>query len=258
VSPQKAIEILDRIEDGLKAQGLLMFGGFAPDATDGVPPLPDGRAPATLLMIGNAGPAAWAAFSAAPEAADGLRDPMDRWSKRVLGRLAAEHDGSAIFPSDGPPYPPFVAWAKRAAPVRESPLGMLIHPVYGLWHAYRGALVFAERLRLSGSGLGLGSGLGSGLGPAPEAYPCDSCEDKPCLTTCPVSAFGPEGYRVADCVRHIETPQGEDCVALGCRARRACPIGRAYVYDPPQATFHMEAFLGARQMRGNAAGKGVR
>jgi hypothetical protein len=244
VSPQKAIEILDRIEDGLKAQGLLMFGGFAPDATDSVPPLPDGRAPATLLMIGNAGPAAWAAFSAAPEAADGASHPMDRWSKRVLGRLAAEHDGSAIFPSDGPPYPPFVAWAKRAAPVRESPLGMLIHPVYGLWHAYRGALALPERLPLAAQ--------------EAQATPCDSCEDKPCLTTCPVSAFGPEGYRVADCVGHIETPQGEDCVALGCRARRACPIGRAYVYDPPQAAFHMEAFLGARQMRKYVTGKGVR
>jgi len=244
VSPQKAIEILDRIGDGLKAQGLLLFGGFQPDAADGVPPLPDGRAAKALLMIGNAGPAAWAAFAAAPEAADGAPDPMDRWSKRVLGPLAAEHGGAAVFPSDGPPYPPFVAWAKRAAPVRESPLGMLIHPVYGLWHAYRGALVLPERLPLSG--------------PAPEDYPCDSCADKPCLTTCPVSAFGPEGYRVADCVDHIETPLGADCVSLGCRARRACPIGRAYVYDPPQAAFHMEAFLGARQMRKYVTGKGER
>ncbi len=244
MSPRQAIGILDRIEEVLQAQGLLMFGGFAPNATDGVPPLADGRPAAALLIIGNAGPAAWAAFSAAPEADDGAPHPMDRWSKRVLSRLAAEHGGSAIFPSDGPPYPPFVAWAKRAAPVRESPLGMLIHPVYGLWHAYRGALAFAERLPL----------------PAQEAQatPCDSCEDKPCLTTCPVSAFGPEGYDVADCVGHIETPQGADCIALGCRARRACPIGRAYVYDPPQAEFHMEAFLGARRMRGNEAGKGGR
>lgn len=244
MSPRQAIETLKRIGDDLKAQGLLVFGGFQPDAADGVPPLPDGREPATLLMIGNAGPAAWASFSGAPEAADGAPDPMDRWSKRLLRRLAGEHGGSAVFPSDGPPYPPFVAWAKRAAPVRESPLGILIHPVYGLWHAYRGALALPERLPL----------------PAPEvsAYPCDTCEDKPCLTTCPVSAFTPDGYRVADCVGHIATPQGEDCLALGCRARRACPIGRDYVYDPPQAEFHMEAFLGARRMRSDETGTGGR
>jgi hypothetical protein len=244
VSPRQAIETLKRIGDDLKAQGLLVFGGFQPDAADGVPPLPDGREPATLLMIGNAGPAAWASFSGAPEAADGAPDPMDRWSKRLLRRLAGEHGGSAVFPSDGPPYPPFVAWAKRAAPVRESPLGILIHPVYGLWHAYRGALALPERLPL----------------PAPEvsAYPCDTCEDKPCLTTCPVSAFTPDGYRVTDCAGHIATPQGEDCLALGCRARRACPIGRDYVYDPPQAEFHMEAFLGARRMRSDETGTGGR
>jgi len=221
-----------------------VFGGFQPNAADGVPPLPDGQAPATLLMIGNAGPAAWAAFSRAPEAADGAPDPLDRWSKRVLGRLAEEHGGLALFPSDGPPYPPFIAWAKRAAPVRESPLGMLIHPVYGLWHAYRGALALPERLRLPVGEAG--------------AFPCDTCEDKPCLTTCPVAAFEPGGYKVAACAAHIEMPQGEDCLALGCRARRACPIGQEYVYDPPQAEFHMEAFLGARRMRRSATGKGGR
>jgi hypothetical protein len=117
---------------------------------------------------------------------------------------------------------------------------MLIHPVYGLWHAYRGALALRERLPLPAAETG--------------AYPCDGCVDKPCLATCPVSAFGPGGYDVAACVGHIRTPQGEDCLALGCRARRACPIGRAYVYDPPQAEFHMEAFLGARRMREIGAG----
>ncbi|HEX9771345.1 MAG TPA: ferredoxin [Kiloniellales bacterium] len=241
---QPSIGGLDRIEQAVQAQGLLVFGGFWPDAADRVPPLPDGRAAATLLVIGNAGPAAWEVFSASPEAGDGAPHPMDRWCKRVLGRLAAELDGGAVFPSDGPPYPPFVAWAKRAAPVRESPLGMLIHPVYGLWHAYRGALALPERLPL----------------PVQERrdYPCDACQDKPCLTACPVSAFGPQGYRVADCVAHIETPQGADCMALGCRARRACPIGRSFVYDPPQAAFHMTAFVAARRARGNDVGASER
>jgi hypothetical protein len=34
---------------------------------------------------------------------------------------------------------------------------------------------------------------------------------------------------------------------LGCRARRACPVGRGYHYDPKQAAFHMRAFLDARR-----------
>ena len=117
---------------------------------------------------------------------------------------------------------------------------MLIHPVYGLWHAYRGALAFGERVPVPAAETG--------------TYPCDACPDKPCLTTCPVAAFGPQGYRVAACARHIETPEGADCMTLACRARRACPVGRAFVYDPPQAAFHMAAFRAARQRRGNDSG----
>jgi hypothetical protein len=29
----------------------------------------------------------------------------------------------------------------------------------------------------------------------------------------------------------------------GCLVRRACPVGRAYLYDQAQAAFHMTAFL---------------
>lgn len=237
---QRRNGLLGRIADGLRAHGLVLFGGFAPQESDRVLALPDGNPAASLLMVGNAGSSIWRSFAASPEAGDGGPDPLDRWSKRILGRLAAEAGGRAIFPSDGPPYPPFVDWAKRAAPVRESPLGMLIHPVYGLWHAYRGALALGEAVPPSPSD--------------PGTYPCDACVEKPCLTTCPVSAFAPDdrpgGYRVDDCVGHIETPAGADCLELGCRARRACPVGRAFVYDAPQAAFHMAAFLTARQGRG--------
>lgn len=225
--------MVERIDAALQAAGLVRFGGFHPRPEDRVPALRDGRAVATLFMIGNAGGAMWRVFAAAPEAADGRPHPLDRWSARVLGRLADELSGAAILPSDGPPYPPFVAWAKRAAPVRESPLGMLIHPDYGLWHAYRGALALAERLALP---------------PRDERpSPCASCAERPCLSTCPVAAFTPQGYDVELCFQHIEGAEGADCLELGCRARRACPVGRAYVYDPRQALFHMDAFAAARR-----------
>ncbi len=226
-------ELWMRVEAALSARGLILFGGFHPEPDDRVPALADGQAAGTLFVIGNAGPAMWQAFAASPEAADGAADPLNRWSERLLMALVAAHGGHALFPFGGPPYRPFVAWAKRAAPVRESPLGMLIHPEYGLWHAYRGALAFAGR---------------HALPPAdPRPVPCDSCADKPCLTTCPVRAFGPYGYDTDACVGHIRGPQGEDCMDLGCRARRACPVGRGYLYDPKQAAFHMRAFLDARR-----------
>jgi hypothetical protein len=117
----------------------------------------------------------------------------------------------------------------RAEPVHVSPLGILIHPDWGLWHAYRGALGFPARLEL----------------PAPDrrASPCAACAGRPCLGSCPVRAIAPERYDRAGCARHVRSPAGADCRQQACRARRSCPIGVAYRYGGEQAEFHMRAFL---------------
>ena len=78
---------LARMDAGLQALGLVRFGGFHPGPDDRVPALPDGRAAATLLMVGNAGEAMWRIFSDAPEASDGRPHPLDRWSARVLPKV---------------------------------------------------------------------------------------------------------------------------------------------------------------------------
>lgn len=219
---------LDDIAATVARLGLIQRGGFHPTDADGVPALPGGGVVGTLVMVGNAGPAMWETFSAAPEMSDGIPDALDRWTRRVLGAVAAELGAAPHFPFGGPPYLPFQRWARRAEPVHPSPLGLLIHPQYGLWHAYRGALAFAARLDLPAR---------------PEvASPCDSCVEKPCLTTCPVAAFSTAGYDVPACARHLDTPAGSDCMAEGCRARRACPIGQGYRYAPAQAEFHMLPF----------------
>jgi hypothetical protein len=121
----------------------------------------------------------------------------------------------------------------RAEAVAPSPLGILIHPDYGLWHAYRGALAFADRLALP---------------PRVERpRPCDSCAGRPCLFACPVGAFSEQGYDVPACTGHISGPAGVPCMGGGCLARRACPVGPAYGYAAAQARFHMAAFLSARR-----------
>jgi hypothetical protein len=157
---------------------------------------------ATIVLLAYDGPAMWAAFSAAPEAADGAPDPLDRWSARVIGALAARFGARAVSPNDRP-YPPFLGWAMAAEPVWPSPLGMLVH----------GA-----------------------------AKPCDSCAEKPCLAACPVGAFSDAGYDIPACLGWLARPDG-DCRAAGCRARHACPVGRAYAHRPEQASHHMEAFF---------------
>jgi len=224
------------LERAAAAAGLRLRGGFAVAAKDAVPPLPDGRVAATVVLLGAVGGSLWPTFSASPELADGAPDPLDRWSRRIIVRLAERFGAAPLFPFGGPPYLPFQRWAARAEPVAPSPLGLFIHPRYGLWHSYRGALAFAAALHL----------------PPWEHLPspCDSCVAKPCLSACPVGAFTPAGYDVQGCVAHLQLAAGEPCMQSACLARRTCPVAPEFAYEASQARFHMAAFLAAQRSKG--------
>ena len=225
---------LGEIERSLQDAGLSPRGAFYPAAGDSVPPLAADTPARTVVLAGNAGPLMWLAFDAAR--AEHLMT-LDEWSARVLNGLAARLGARAVFPFERP-YPPFQRWAMRAEACRASPLGLLIHPDYGLWHGYRGALLFAAEIEL----------------PPPDhrASPCVSCADRPCLTASPAGAFDGTAFDVPACARHLAGMPEPACMEFGCLARHACPVGRDYRYAPAQARFHMQAFLRNHQPRGPA------
>ena len=237
----KPANVLPNLEDALAQTGLLLRGGFKPTPDDALPALANGQATGTLLMVGNAGPAMWSAFSDSPQATDGQPHPLNRWTRQHVDAIAWAAGGVALYPFDATPVWPFQRWAARAEPVFSSPLGLLIHPQYGLWHAYRAAILVAPDLQLPAPA------------PLPSTIPspCASCADQPCLSTCPVSAFGTSGYDVAACASHLALPAGQDCLGGGCLARRACPVGLEYAQAPAQNGFHMQAFY--RAVSGPAA-----
>ena len=222
--------VLKRIARELSPHGLILRGAFHPQARDQAPAMPDGRDAATVAMIGNVGVRAgdpmWRAFSGA-QARFQSKDPMNDWTRAVIDPIARNAGAAALFPFDRPPLP-FQRWAMRADAVFPSPLGLSIHPEFGLWHAYRAALAFAEKLTLPARKV--------------ASSPCESCAAKPCLTSCPVGAFSGSGYDVKRCVAFLDTAAGGDCMDRGCRARRACPVGRERAQEPAQAGFHMRAF----------------
>ena len=209
--------------------GLALRGAFHPAPGDGAPDLAGQRPAGTLVLLGFAGRGGWPYFARSPEASDGLGHPLDRWSRRVVGSLATSHSAEALFPFEGPPWHPFGRWAIRAEKLSPSPLGILIHPQWGLWHSYRGALMFGERLELAA--------------PSQAPSPCTECREKPCLTACPVDAFSQTGFDAAACRDHLARPAGADCRTGGCLARRACPVGARHAYGADQAAFLMRAFL---------------
>jgi epoxyqueuosine reductase len=201
------------------AEGLSVLGAFHPHEDDAAP-----GGCATLALLGPSEPAFWARFRASGEMRDGRHDPLDRWSRRVIGALAARFGGSAVFPFGGPPHRPFTAWARRSGRAWDSPVGLLVHDEAGLFVSFRGALALPERLE-----------LGRG-----RTRPCDGC-GAPCLTACPVGALGGAGYDVAACHAWLEGDAGRACATRGCAVRRACPVG-AGLRPEAQSAFHMAAF----------------
>ena len=239
--------------------GIIARGGFAVDAQDAVPDIDIGGkllAAKYLLLFGNAGSSMWAAFSASIEYRDNRPDPLNRWSARIGQTIAAQFSARALFPfGDSPrPHPPhpFVRWGKKAESLQNSRLGLLIHPQFGLWHAYRFALAFAETPAQHDND---NNDKGSPPAPAPDNSSaqniCRQCTTKPCRPACPVAAFGDDGYDVQACYRYLAANPDSPCMTHGCQARVSCPAGAAYRYDPPHAAFHMRAFVDAMAAKFN-------
>lgn len=179
----------------------------------------------TVLLLSPDGAGFWDIFTATPEYRDGLADPMDRWSRRVIAPWGATLGGRAILPSDGPPYAPFYRWAVTSGRFWSSPVGMLVHDRMGLWASFRGAVILPRLLPLRR---------------IRQPAPCVYCT-RPCLTACPAGAFQ-WGYDVAACHAWLDGPQADDCKSSGCNVRRACPISAGCGRLPEQSAWHMRAF----------------
>lgn len=212
---------LTDIETTLNSEALSVLGGFVPNAADSTPEGCKG-----LLLVGPA-PGFWNWFQKSPEYLDGKPHPLDRWSRRVLNAMGKSLSAEALFPFGGPPYAPFISWALKSERCFSSPVGLLVHADHGLMVSYRGALAFDEPVEL----------------PQPAENPCETCEDQPCASACPVGMLTPSEYDTAGCRSYLRGPEGENCYNNGCLVRRACPKVGAQRPEA-QSGFHMSAFQG--------------
>ncbi|MEZ5912548.1 MAG: ferredoxin [Paracoccaceae bacterium] len=197
------------------------MGAFHPGAGDGAP-----EGCRTLVLLGPAEPGFWAVFTQSSEWRDGNADPVDRWSARVLGELAAALGGGALLPFGGPPYHPFYRWALASGRAWPSPVTLLVHEAAGLMVSYRGALALPWRVEL----------------PPSPPIPCARCVEKPCLAACPAGALTGKGYDVPACHAYLDTTAGQTCMNAGCAVRRACPVSQSYARVAEQSAYHMRQF----------------
>lgn len=99
-----------------QSRHLTISGAFHPSDDDGTP-----QGTQTLVLLSPLEPGFWNHFKGTPEAQDSQRDPMDRWSTRIITGLAAECSGTALFPFGGPPWHPFIAWATKCDSIPYQP-----------------------------------------------------------------------------------------------------------------------------------------
>ena len=212
--------MLAQVEVMAALHHLAVLGGFSTGPEDGLP-----TGTKTLLLLGPQEPGFWPHLKTTPEWASGP-DPIDRWSRRVIGTLACDLGAKALFPFGGPPHHPFYKWALKSGRCWDSPVRLLVHDAAGLFVSFRGALALKQAVDL----------------PAAPPRPCDACTAKPCLTACPVGALTGAGYDLPKCHTYLDTAPGQDCMTKGCAVRRACPQSLAYARMPEQSAYHMGQF----------------
>lgn len=214
---------LDQIRAALSPHGIFMRGVLHFDG-DG-PGMRGGRA-RTVVLLGNIGGSIWRPFSEWRARQPHILHPLDAWSAETIRPVAEAASGAAWFPSERP-WQPFQQWAIRAEGLKPSPLGILIHPDYGLWHGYRGAIGFLDHVEHPAT--------------VSRPHPCHHCPDKPCLNSCPADAVTAERFDIAACRTYLGCEGEGTCMLSGCLARNACPVGAEHRYPAEQLRFHMDA-----------------
>jgi hypothetical protein len=218
---------LERVRALLDAAGFNLTGGLAAAEYDALVPPAWGLAELAprargALVVGHAGRALWPRFAASPEARLD-RDPLDRYTARVIASAAAQAGpgaGFALYSEQrGGAYAPLVALAQRAGLGTPGRVGVLLHPVWGPWISFRALLFTPEPL--------------AAVEPAVFS-PCDGCP-APCASACHGSAITAHGL---DAQRCYATRLSLPACALRCDARLACPVGREHAYPAAQIAHH--------------------
>jgi epoxyqueuosine reductase len=194
----------------------------------------------SIIVIGNGGAAFWSAFKRHGENNSGwmARDnPFDDFTRTVVERdiapllaaLGIAHTIIYPFLSTGPTLS-FMAAGKAAGLSGPSLLGVMVHPVYGPWIAFRAAILVNELIDAPGVADGFD--------------PCPSCTARTCISACPAEAVSlASGWDIPKCLTHRVEVEA-DC-APRCHARAGCVLGPEHRYADDELAYHQMRSLRA-------------
>ncbi|MGO9263756.1 MAG: hypothetical protein ACLQBA_02530 [Candidatus Binataceae bacterium] len=199
-----------------------------------------------IIVVANGGGDFWRAFTAFATSHPGWREranPLDDFTRAVVeDTLAPVVRAQGVrctpvypFVADGPfmaggPTLNFMELGKLAGLAGPSIVGVVVHPVYGPWLAFRAALLVDVAIDAPGAALGFD--------------PCPGCTVRSCVTACPADAVsGASGWDIPRCLTH-RVEREADCTPR-CHARAACVLGPEHRYPDDELAYHQKRALAA-------------
>lgn len=179
----------------------------------------------SIILLGPHEPSYWPTICDSPEWQDRMPDPVDRWSHRIIERVAQVTGSKPHFPFGAQPAP-FLKWALASDRAWQSPVVMAVQAEAGLLVSYRGALELPDYSIQVSRG----------------ESPCPSCT-KPCMAACPVGALIGSDYNLDACWGYMRADPDQSCLSTGCLVHRSCPISSLHPPIAEHSAYHMQQFI---------------
>jgi len=170
-----------------------------------------------LILIGHAGKTLWDAVKASGLVSE---NPIDDFSVQIVEQWFSAHSagkcGEIIYPGN------IAVGLQRLGKIagwhHASPLMIGILEEWGTWYAYRVVMLADTDL--------------APTSPMQGKRPCDSCQDKLCIASCPAGALSGGTFALEKCVSYRKEPLSR--CSTTCIARVSCPVGRVHRYCDEQ------------------------
>ena len=186
----------------------------------------------SIVVIGNGGGGFWRAFKAHAAENPGWferENPLDDFTCEVVEKemvrpiQTAGVSCIAAYPFGSGPTLNFMQLAMLAGLAGPSIIGVVVHPVFGPWIAFRAALLLDCEIDRPGEAIGFD--------------PCPTCSTRSCISACPAAAVSfPSGWDIPKCMAH-RVEAYPDC-ADRCDARVACVLGPDERYPDDELAYH--------------------
>jgi len=225
ISPQQQLEpaIQNLADKGLNLFAILAYTTLPESARQTLthfdfPLTTDTR----IILIGHGGTSLWSHLQIEKQTHS---DPIDHYSE-TAAREFADHALTGfhyqiVYPGAAPVA--LQQLGTLAGWHTDSPLGLGINPQWGLWYAYRAALLTNAPLSIR-------------VNTQPDS-PCKTCSDPPCLSHCPANALTKERpVDINRCARYRLSAQS-DC-SDQCLSRNSCPVSTEHRYTLDQIQYH--------------------